>query len=474
MLRFLLRLPVVRKLHERQFLFPLLVIGIVGAVLAHGALEVRPVADADGAIEGVTVAEAPDPPRPTGTRPALRGDLEKTPLTYFSDYWAQLLSEVEGHLVAVGAAPSGGVVIEPGVALMTVAAVAKLEAVAARTRLPGEATGDGVPADSEFPSSGVLAVDESVGLALVKASRDLPPFEAGSSRALTSGSYVGSVFLDASGAPAIAPGFLVGASSVVEDGDGGGEADLVISAAPPRDGTVAAVVDLDGALIGISYRGPEGVRALSVEALGRVVDEMRRGEPCRAISVAAMSAAVVELLETDGLLIGSVAAEAFAAEAGLQPGDVLLAWDGEPVTSVEDFEARYDATPAGALVPYRVLRGRRRVSGRTAMPDAGCRPVSPSSFVHIAGLGVALTWDAVAGDTGGAWVVSMVVPDGPAAAAGIEEGDVLLAVGRRAVGRVGHRSELERLAGANGPLLVSVRRGDRVLLVAVIPPASRQ
>ena len=63
---------------------------MVAAVLAHGPLEVRPAADAapDAAeapdVTEAVVAEPVAPPRPAGSRPALRGGLEKTPLTYFS------------------------------------------------------------------------------------------------------------------------------------------------------------------------------------------------------------------------------------------------------------------------------------------------------------------------------------------------------------------------------------------------------
>ena len=487
MVRFLLQVPGVRQLHDRQLLFPLLVIGMVAAVLTHGALEVRPAAGTDGDTGGdvaeAVVAEAPDPPRRAGTRPALRGDLEKTPLTYFPDYWGQLLSHAGVHLIAVGSEMHAGIVMEPGVAVVT-AAAAELSAAAERVRLSREMAADteapestGAAAastdESADPTDGVLAVDRMSGLALVAAPPDVAAFETGSARALPSGSYVGSVTLDVAGTPAIAPGFLVSAPDVTEGADDRDEGDLVVSAAPPRDAAVAAVVDLDGALIGISYRGPDGVRTLSVEVLGDVVDRMQRGEPCQAISVAAPGLDVVELLRAGGLLIESVEAEAFASEPRLRPGDVLIAWNGEAVDSVEDFEARYDAAVAGERVSYRVLRGRRRVSGRTFMPDAACRPVSPLGVVRLAGLGVVVTWDAAAGDTGGAWTLSTVVPDGPAGAAGIEEGDVLLSVDGRAVGRAGRRSELDSLAGADRPLLISLRRQDRVLLVALVPPVSQ-
>ncbi len=46
---------------------------------------------------------------PALARPAIRGDLEKTPLTYFSDYWAQLGEEARDYIVLVGPGCHAGV-----------------------------------------------------------------------------------------------------------------------------------------------------------------------------------------------------------------------------------------------------------------------------------------------------------------------------------------------------------------------------
>ena len=244
----LLQLPGARHLHERQLLFPALVLIVVAGVLIHGALDRERAAraergNAEGA-EGQSVdAEPRDAGPPLRARPrarlSLRGDLEKTPLTYFSDYWAQLAAEMGAHLLELGAPGQSGLVIEPGLAVTSVEVADALEAVAARARLAAAASettetaenGDG-DTDTDtgtdawtMVSSGVRAVDRTAGLALVEVDAALPPFVEGNPLALPSGSYVGAVTLDVSGAPSITPGYLVSASS---DGD------LVISTPLPR------------------------------------------------------------------------------------------------------------------------------------------------------------------------------------------------------------------------------------------------
>jgi predicted metalloprotease with PDZ domain len=67
------------------------------------------------------------------------------------------------------------------------------------------------------------------------------------------------------------------------------------------------------------------------------------------------------------------------------------------------------------------------------------------------------------------WTVVAVAPDGPAAAAGVEEQDWLLSVdGVRVVEEDDHEAIEERVE-RHETLLLSLRRGDRMKLVAVTP-----
>ncbi len=106
MLRFFLRLPGINRLHERQWLFPVLVVVVVAGVLVQGALQRTATAQREPPLPDTEPATTL--PTPVVTRPALRGDLEKTPLTYFSDYWAQLGEEARDHIVLVGPGPTPG------------------------------------------------------------------------------------------------------------------------------------------------------------------------------------------------------------------------------------------------------------------------------------------------------------------------------------------------------------------------------
>ena len=105
------------------------------------------------------------------------------------------------------------------------------------------------------------------------------------------------------------------------------------------------------------------------------------------------------------------------------------------------------------------------------MPGAGCKPLRPDP-VRLVPYGMAVDWLSNTAP-GPGWQVIAVAPDGPAAQVGIEEGDWLITVDRTAVDAERDRSLLERVAEGSGPLLVSIRRDNRVKLVAISPrPAS--
>ena len=488
----LLRIPVIRTLHERQLLFPAVVALVVSGVLVHGAWR--------GARPADTTAQeqAPAPlPLPTSRRP----DLEKTPLTYFDDYWSQLRERTETRIVLVGPDAAAAVVVMPGLALTSAAAGEAARAEAERARLVGPSDGPpagdsdtetdagpaaGRPAGGEplpdeagaaaSPSQapvqtsrpgGLIALDREAGLALfeVDASR-VPAFELIPPAAVPSGSYVGAVTRDRTGRAAITPGYLVWARAEPDEGG----VSLEVSMPLARAGATA-IVDLDGALVGVAIGpgGPErGPRLMSSSVVRRVVAELQRQTRCRAFVVSELAPSVLSLLGIErGLLLERIRADAFSPEPSLRAGDVILDWDGEPVTTAEAFETRSATIEPGTLVRYRVLRGLGRLAGGTVQPD-DCRPVGEPP-VRLARFGLAVRWTAGGDPARDGWRVAATAPGGAAAAAGLLHDDLVLAVAGREVEGLDARAVFEQMDRRGEPTVVTVQRADRVVLLALEP-----
>ena len=460
MMRPLQRFPIVRLLRRRQLLFPLVLAAVAGAVLFQGALEhdAGPPPDPRAPVPGAVPAEP--------ARQVVRADLEKTPLTYFADYWAQLAERARVHLTSVG--PGGAPAVAVGTRLVLAPAEPAAAALAAerRARLVGGAAAEGAPEPGPFRLRGW---QPDLGLALFEVTgEELTPFTLTDPRVLPSGSYVGAVTLTAEGEPAVTPGYFV---AVKHDGNGLSD-DLVVSMNLAAIPALAAVVNLDGALLGIVHATPDGPRVTSSTSMLRLIEGFEVEEACRGLEVADLDDAVRERFVIErGVLIEYVDPAAFHPEPSLRGGDILLEWAGEDVTSAEQFRQLYDAAPPGELVRYRVLRNRRRIAGGTVLPDAGCRPPSQGP-VRFASSGMALEWlHAAAGDgsRAGGWVVAAVRSGGPAARAGVAEGDLLVTFEGAAMDAEDDRAALEAASERAAPMLLSLRRGERTTLAVVQP-----
>ena len=495
-MRFLLRLPGVRTLHKRHLLFPTVVLVIVAGVLAQGTLtrsEPDPV-DAE--------SNARQPP---ASRPVLRADLEKTPLAYFSDYWHQLAERTQPSFVLIGESGVTGLLVGPGLAVTTVHAAKSV--LLARTRrqlragdkeleIPetAEAAATAEPAaDAEESTQAMPAAvgpaesdaaderpaeddglyrlrswDEQIGLALFDVDRSgESAFTLSDPRSLPSGSYLGAVTLDAVGHPAITPGYLVATRSLAGVGRG---SDLIMSMDLPEGSTMAAVVDLDGALVGVAFESPTGLRVVTTTTLLGLIDQLRTESVCRSIEVSDLGAMVKEQLDLErGVLVEYLRTEVFDPPLSLAGADILMTWGGEEVHSREQFEQLYDAQPPGALVSYRAFRAGRRVTGGAVMPVRDCTPPH-SDPIPLPRFGVAAHWVAHNQDSGGSegeWQIMAVAQDGPAALAGVQEGDRLVKINRDRFDDERDRPRLEAAAESDEPLLMSLRRNGRAKLVAV-------
>ena len=146
-----------------------------------------------------------------------------------------------------------------------------------------------------------------------------------------------------------------------------------------------------------------------------------------------------------------------AAQAGLQPGDFVLAINGVRVRNQMQFSARLRATHVGDEVTLAVWRGGKELAinlrpiAREAF-DAQARARPLDAGTALAGFGLRLADD---GRTG--LVISSVDEDGLAQRAGLEPGNRVLA--ERSAGPMHHESDLEALAGRRELILNVLKDG---------------
>ncbi len=183
----------------------------------------------------------------------------------------------------------------------------------------------------------------------------------------------------------------------------------------------------------------------------------------------------LELPETKGALVSKVIPGGPADEAGLRKMDVIREFDGKPVDDYDDLPRIVAATPVDKKVPVVVVRDGKRTTLKpriavleNEVQQASATPSSQSGAdafgMRVQNLTGDLAEQLGLGDAKGV-VVSAVDPDGPAAAAGIRRGDVIVEVDRHEVHDVAGLEKV--LEGADDRALMLIRRGENQLYMTV-------
>ena len=169
-----------------------------------------------------------------------------------------------------------------------------------------------------------------------------------------------------------------------------------------------------------------------------------------------------------GALIANVQAGSAAAKAGLKAGDVIRAIDDRPVVSSGDLASIISLSRPGKRVTLDVWRdgSRKALTATLEASDDGVAAAATADPAHQARLGLALRPlspdEQQAAGSGGLLVQQAT---GPAAKAGIQAGDVILAVNGTAARSVDQVRDAIKQSGKQVALLV--QRGASKLFVPV-------
>ncbi|MFM6985898.1 MAG: Do family serine endopeptidase [Hydrogenophaga sp.] len=256
------------------------------------------------------------------------------------------------------------------------------------------------------------------------------------------------------------------------------------------------LINMRGEVVGINSQiysrsgGFQGISfAIPIDEAVRVSDQLRAsGRVTRGrigVQIDQVSKEVAESIglgQARGALVRGVEPQSPAAKAGVEPGDIILRFDGKDIDRSVDLPRLVGNTRPGTKSSITVFRrgGQKELSVTVAELDADRpdrrgaapepAPVQPSALAQVLGLTLA---DLSAAQKkalalkGGARVVQA---EGPAARAGLREDDVIVAVANVEVGSVKELDAVVSRWDKSRPLNVLFRRGDWAQY-AVIRPA---
>jgi Do/DeqQ family serine protease len=247
-----------------------------------------------------------------------------------------------------------------------------------------------------------------------------------------------------------------------------------------------ALVDINGQLLGVNTAilsgtgGNIGIGfAIPSNMVREVVEQLlehgnvQRGRIGLAIQdVTPGLAQALELTTDRGALVTQIEEGSPAEQAGLQPGDVIVAIDGMPIDSSVDLRNEIGLTRAGESVEVTSVRGGERRTVRAtvaAEADAAAartRAADPASVSLLAGATIMdLPADHPAyGRVQGVWV-SAVAAGSAAARYDLRANDVITGVNREPVASLADLTAA--LNRARPPIALQVQRDGRSLFLLV-------
>jgi serine protease Do len=299
----------------------------------------------------------------------------------------------------------------------------------------------------------VLGTDQRTDIAVLKidAGKPLPFIQLGNSRDVRPGEWV-----VAMGNPFGLGGTVTaGIVSAVSRDIGSGPYDQFIQVDAPinqgnsggplftQDGKVigmnTAIFSPSGGSVGIGFAIPSDMIRTVSEQLVASGHVTRGYVGVGTQTVTGAMAKAMHLPEASGALLASVEPGSPAAKAGLQPGDVIEAVNGQKVASPRDLALTVANVMPGNEATFRILRDGQdrdiavKIGDQPTEKTARARPEEPSAHGQLGVALAALTPEArqqldVPSGTEGA-VIRTVRPGSPADEAGLRPGDVIVGVG---------------------------------------------
>jgi len=178
---------------------------------------------------------------------------------------------------------------------------------------------------------------------------------------------------------------------------------------------------------------------------------------------------------TNGALVAGVEKNGPADKGGLEAGDVILKFDGKPITTSADLPRAVGATKPGKIVPVEVLR---KGSAKTLNIGVGEMPSDPNEAAQSSksapqaeankiGLTLKELTAAQKKKLNGKNGLLVIESTGAAAQAGIRRGDVILGLNNSETQSVEQFNKQINAITAGKTVAVLVQRGENTLYVPI-------
>ncbi len=331
----------------------------------------------------------------------------------------------------------------------------------------------------------VIGRDPKTDLALIKISslfKDLPVLELGDSDKMRVGDWVLAVGNPFGLEHTVTQGIISATGRVI----GSGPYDNFLQTdAPINPGNSGGpLVNLKGEVIGINsaiISGGQGLGFAIPSSLAKSITAQlkEKGKVVRGWIGVTIQTVTPELAqsfgmkEAKGALVGDVVSGGPAEKSGIKTGDIIVSFDGRNIKSSNDLPRIVAETPVGKTVDVTVIRDKKEVHLSLKVEEQTEERIALQTSTPLQGFGMKvdnltaqLRKQFGITDKSGIVVVS-VEPGSLAAESGIQPGDVIKEVNRKAVRNVADYNQAIVSGGEGQPVLMLLKRGRQTFFVSM-------
>ncbi|MFL6374475.1 MAG: Do family serine endopeptidase, partial [Pyrinomonadaceae bacterium] len=351
--------------------------------------------------------------------------------------------------------------------------------------------------DNKSYQAKVLGTDQPSDLALLKIdASNLPYLTLGDSDRVRVGDIVLAIGNPLGIGQTVTAGIISAKGRRTGLSDGSYEDFLQTDAPINRGNSGGALVNLEGELIGINSQilsgGPSGGSigigfSIPSNMAKSVMDQLLKdGKVHRGMLGVGIQNLTDDLSEgfhfkgTGGVLINDVKSGSAAEKAGLKRDDIITAFNGEKIEDTNSLRNKVAQTSPGTSVKVTISRDGKESDINVTLDEfkasdsqnpAGGKGGDNGGNSQDESGKLGLTLEPLNGRTAkqlgldasnGGLVVTEVDPTGPAAEAGIAEGDVILEINRKAVSSVADAKSAIDASGGRPVLLLMSRKGQTI------------
>ena len=232
-------------------------------------------------------------------------------------------------------------------------------------------------------------------------------------------------------------------------------------------GINTAIIAPAGGNVGIGFAIPT---EMAVNIMHQLIEhgEVRRG--VLGVVIQELTPELAEAFEVNpeqrGVVITQVHEDSAAAEAGLQPGDVITSLDGQRVNRVADLRNRVGLSPVGEQLELTYIRDGKQRKVTAVIRETGGQSADGAALSrYLKGASLRDLRDGESDHVSAGVLVEEVDRGSAAWRAGLRNGDVIINANRT---DIGNTEELRAaVPDENAPLLLRISRNGGVFFVVI-------